>query len=90
MKHSKTIERYAGSPADLAEDAGNLYYDSLAELLTLMSEKLKRDAAADRKRNRRRLAAELAACGTHLEQAAGHIREAWRICEPYMELEKPR
>ncbi len=84
MKHARTVNRYTGTPEQLAEDIGNLYYDALAEFLRLFSDKLARDAIADHGRGRPKLANELEAGAKHLAAAAQHIESAWRICKPYV------
>ena len=83
MKPTRSIARYAGTAGELVEELGNLYYDSLAEHLRMLAEKIARDAEADARRNRPRLAAELAACSRQLELAASHIGKAWEICAPH-------
>lgn len=84
MKHTHQIKSYTGHHQQLAEDIGDLYYDALADFLRLMAEKMDRDAQADAGRKRHRLATELAACAQLLQQAAGHIDVAWKICEPHV------
>jgi hypothetical protein len=84
MKHTPTVTRFQGRPAELAEALGDLYYDSLANHLKLLSEKMARDSVADAGRSRHKLAGELKACANHLSQAAGHIERAWAICRPHV------
>lgn len=87
MKHTKTLPAYPDTQEQLAEDLGNLYYDALAEFLTLFAAKMARDAAADRGRGRPKLAAELEACAGHLDAAARRIETAWAICSPHVAVE---
>lgn len=68
----------------MAEEIGNLYYDALADLLKLLSEKIATDAQADSDRGRKQLAIQLFACSNSLQEAADAIDGAWKICEPYM------
>lgn len=84
MKHTHQIKSHSGTHRQLAEDIGDLYYDSLADFLRLMAEKMDRDAQADAGRGRHKLATQLAACAEHLQQAAGHIDVAWKICAPHV------
>jgi len=84
MKHTRTVNRYQGTHEQLAENLGDLYYHTLADFLGLLSEKMARDAAADRGRGRPKLAAELDACAQHLDTAARHIQTAWALCEPHV------
>jgi len=83
MKHTDTVRQFNGTHEQLAEEIGDLYYDALADLLEKMAQKMTRDAAADLGRGRPRLASELQACSKHLSEAAQHIGEAWKICEPF-------
>lgn len=84
MIHQKTVEKYDGSLENLADDIGNLTYDSLARFLELLSEKLKKDGDADLARDRKKLAATLHQSSTLLAKATIEIEEAWRISAPYM------
>ncbi|QOX79853.1 hypothetical protein FY034_13230 [Trichlorobacter lovleyi] len=84
MKHTTSIQHYSGSPQQLAEDMGDLYYNALAELLELLAGKLELDAAKDSGRGRIKLATELNHAAVDLQAATGHIQQAWRICEPFM------
>ena len=84
MKHTRTVNLYQGTQEQLAEDLGDLYYDTLADFLDLLSKKMARDATADLGRGRPKLAAELDACAQHLDAAAGHIQAAWGICAPHV------
>ena len=85
MKHTKRVKHYPEGHEGLAENLGDLYYDSLADFLKILAEKIHQDGEADRKRGRPRLAAELLACSDRLQEAAAHIDAAWTICKPYMD-----
>jgi len=84
MLHRQTVEGYQGTPAQLAEDIGNLRYDGLAELLRLLAEKIERDGLKDRARARPRLAAALLGAADQTAAAATNIEAAWRLSEPHM------
>lgn len=84
MKHTKQVKNYQGSHLQLAEEIGDLYYDSLADLLRLLSEKIADDGDKDAARGRKRLATALHACAGHLTEAAAEIDAAWVICKPYV------
>ncbi len=85
MKHSKNIKNYKGTLEELAVETGDLYYDSLADLLKLLSEKINKDGDADYNRGRVKLAKELHQCAEHLSKASKNIDKAWDICKPFME-----
>lgn len=84
MKHTNAVPQYSGSHQQLAEEMGDLYYDSLADLLCKLGEKLERDAASDCQRGRMKLSKELAAAADHLYGASERIAAAWRICKPHV------
>ena len=90
MKHTHQIKSCSAPHRQLAEEIGDLYYDSLADFLRLMAEKMNRDAQADAGRGRHKLATQLAACAEHLQQAAGHINVAWKICAPHMAIDQEK
>jgi len=68
---------YDGGLDKLATDLGNLRYDALGEFLEKLSVKIAKDADADEGRERHLLAKQLA-------YSAKHIKNAWKICEPFM------
>lgn len=84
MKHTHTINNYHGTMEQLAEEIGDLFYDSLADFLHLLSEKLHRDANADLARQRFKLGGHLKECSLHLERASHEIQRAWTLCEPHV------
>ena len=83
-KHSKKIEKYSGSLKELAEDIGNLHYESLAEFLRHLSTKLDNDMNKDMAAGRVKLATELEAAEFNIWAASGRIQLAWLISQPYM------
>ena len=84
MVHRESVEGYGGSLAQLAQDIGDLKYDSLAELLHLLAAKVERDGSKDRARGRAKLAATLQASADQIAAAAASIEAAWRISKPHM------
>ncbi|NVN99057.1 MAG: HD domain-containing protein, partial [Geobacteraceae bacterium] len=82
MKHTIHVPGFIGSHNQLAEEMGDLYYDSLADLLGNLGDKMKRDAASDHQRGRMKLSTELAAAADHLYGAAERIAAAWLVCKP--------
>lgn len=84
QKHAITLRNYNGDLEQLAEELGDLFYDSLADFLHLFSEKIHRDAESDAWRKRPKLAGHLLACSRHLQQASAEIDKAWQICKPHV------
>ena len=82
MKHQACLEGY--TLQSLSVVIGDLRYDSLAEFLHYLSEKLAKDALADEGRNRQKLAHELHEAAENTRRAAESIAEAWKISEPFM------
>ena len=85
MKHTSNIKCYDGTKEELSEGIGDLYYDSMAELLQLISRKIKADGDADLSRGRKKLANELYEAAESMNRASKNIENAWNICEPYVE-----
>ena len=85
-KHKKIPPNYTGaSLKDLAEEIGDLHYESLEELLNLVSQKLLRDSVKDRQRGRTKLANELTSAAANSGYASQAIGRAWKISKPYMQ-----
>lgn len=85
MKHTKKVPQFNGSHTELAEQMGDLFYDSLADLLHQLADKIQADGKQDFTRERVLLATELLAASHCIDQAANHIEKAWTICEPHMQ-----
>ena len=83
MKHSDNIKHY-DDIEKLAEALGDLYYDSLADFLNLLSDKILRDGNADMRRNRPELSGHLIECSRHIENASTEVQRAWEICKPHV------
>lgn len=84
MQHKTWIKNYEQDFERLAEEIGDLRYDSLAEFLELLAKKLSIDAGKDRDRGRRHLSDSLYEAKRQVGKAADSINSAWKICEPYM------
>lgn len=85
MTHDDKIPHYGKDWAALAEALGDLQYDALSNFLLALSEKMAKDADADAGRERHKLAEELYATATKLNEAAVASERAWDICAPFME-----
>ncbi len=84
MKHKAWIENYDRDFTTLAEEIGDLRYDSLAEFLRLLARKIERDGIKDGSRGRLKLATALNEMQQSLEVGAVAADRAWKICVPYM------
>ncbi|MEM1220642.1 MAG: hypothetical protein AAGH79_17095 [Bacteroidota bacterium] len=84
MQHKLWIDNYAGRHDQLAEEMGDLQYDTLTELLDYLSQKIERDGQKDEDRGRTQLARRLQQAARAIKDGARHIEEAWRISEPYI------
>ena len=84
MKHKSWIKNYEGNFEKLAEEIGDLRYDTLAEFLELLGKKIEIDGQKDNSRGRTKLANSLQGSAKALIESSKNIKEAWRICEPYM------
>lgn len=84
QKHKKTVEKYNGTLQELAEDIGNLHYESLLELMKALSVKFNEDAIKDAKANRMKLSLVLMDAHIETERVAEAIESAWKISAPFM------
>ena len=84
MIHKDKIDNYNGSMQVLAENIGDLKYDTLAVFLELLAAKIQKDGDKDKSRGRVKLAKHLHDCSNNLTECAQSISTAWVICEPYM------
>ena len=84
MRHKKWITNYEDDFEKLADEIGDLRYDSLANFLVLLSKKIGNDAVNDKKRSRIKLSNALELCSNNLEKGSVNIQNAWNICKPFM------
>lgn len=83
-KHKKIVEKYEGTLSGLAEDIGNLHYETLTEFLTELSNKLRQDSNKDADAGRVKLAEELFMASAYVKEASEKIGRAWVISKPFM------
>ena len=84
MKHLKTVPDFNGDLEELAQQVGNLRYDSLEEFLTFLADDLVRQGDADGLNGRTKLSTQLYKTAEVLYQARDEMTATWDICEPYM------
>jgi len=84
-KHTQKIKSIDISNKELANEIGDLYYDSLSNFLKELSIKLKSDANADYNRGRKKLAKSLYEASNYINLASKEIDTAWDICKPYVD-----
>jgi hypothetical protein len=82
-RHSKQVAGVSDMRL-LAENIGDLHYETLQELFGRLSIKLYRDGFDDRLAGRQKLGAALNNASISLKTAASHIKEAWDISKPFM------
>lgn len=68
----------------LAEAIGDLHYETLAELLDKLADKLFLDAAKDRSNDRKQLANVIESAAIQIDSASVDIESAWQISKPFM------
>jgi NADH dehydrogenase FAD-containing subunit len=83
-KHKDHVEKYDGTIKELAEDIGDLRYDTLVEFLGHLSSKLKNDGIKDFNGGRENLADSLRIASVRIDFANQSVKEAWRISKPFM------
>jgi hypothetical protein len=84
MKHKAWIDNYKNNFEQLAEEIGNLRYDTLSNFLELLATKIKKDGQKDEGRGRQKLANLLYQTSNLLEDSAKTMSKTWDLCEPYM------
>lgn len=70
---------------ELATLIGDLHYETLADLLDKVSDKLYLDAAKDRSEGRKSLARDLEAAANSIHFASIEIESAWEVSKPFMD-----
>ena len=85
MKHTSKVKGFEGTTHELATQVGDLFYDSMAEFLNQLADKIQLDGEADFNRGRKKLANELFESSQHLRSAANNISNAWDICSPFVD-----
>ena len=85
FKHTQMIKSINITNEKLAQEIGDLYYDSLNEFLLQLSLKLEKDANSDLKRERKKLSKELFEASDWIKKASKNIDNAWDISSPYVE-----
>ena len=69
----------------MAEDIGDLHYESLIDFFAYLGEKLNKDATKDLNGGRKQIAEKLFEASEMTFQAGDWMHEVWDICKPYME-----
>lgn len=80
-KHRKRLEKYPVSMLQLAENIGNLRYDSLWLLFGALSRKFGRDSKNDSKAGRKQLATWLSVVSDRMNSAQYDMGTIWEICK---------
>jgi hypothetical protein len=75
VKHPDRVEKYPGSLKEMARDATNMRYDSLAEFVDYMADYLKQDSDADSERGRKKLESKIKKAVNSLHEAEDYVRE---------------
>jgi hypothetical protein len=86
-KHKSNIKGYKDM-AILARDLADLKYDSLAVLLEELTKCLYIDSVSDGNRGRGKLQETLALTANYTGLSSVKMKDAWKICEPYMREDK--
>jgi len=83
-KHTNKIKSFDIENKDLAIELGDLYYDSLADFLAHLAQKLEDDGDKDYSKKRLDLAYNLYMASKLISDAAKHIDKSWEISEPFV------
>jgi len=82
-KHKKDVAGIADMKV-LAEMIGDLHYETLAELMTHLTDKLEDDCIRDKRAGRVDLATVLYEASKYIRFARFKISQAWNISKPFM------
>lgn len=82
-KHKKSVGEYTNMKK-LAEDIGDLHYESLGELFAHLSEKVTQDGEKDIEGGRKKLGETLLNLGWDISMAYIRVKKAWLISKPFM------
>ena len=83
-KHKHNVDGFTNP--QLANEIGNLHYESAIELFNALSKKFEMDSEADREKGREKLASQLLKIAFLFKDMEIEMSEAWRISEPYMKI----
>ncbi len=84
QKHPTKLKNHDKNLEELANELGDLRYDALSDFLVFLSQKLEKDALADKEINRIQLANNLKNASISIKESSESIQKAWKICEPFM------
>jgi hypothetical protein len=84
FKHTQKIKSIDIDNTTLANEIGDLYYDSLGQFLDALSSKLLEDSLQDQKKGRLKLATSLKNASASIKEASKEIRIAWDISSPHV------
>lgn len=83
-RHSKQVAGIVDMKL-LAENIGDLHYETLSEFMIQLRDKLYDDSAKDREAGRKQIAEQLYLASHKTWEAFTHIRKAWEISKPFMD-----
>jgi len=69
----------------LAEDVGNLHYESLFQFLYHLSKKIEEDSIKDYQAERKKLASLLQYLGMSIYESSLRAEKVWKLVKPHME-----
>ena len=83
-KHKDRVVKYDGTLEELATDLGDLRYDTLSDLMALLSDKILADGVKDYVGGRPVLSGHLERTAMSLLTVKTHVDNAWDISKPFM------
>jgi len=83
-KYKKAVFKYSGTLEELANDIGDLHYESFEKFMGHLAAKLASDAKIDLEKKRTKLSGELFSAVDGVKKAQANIGKAWIISKPHM------
>lgn len=83
-RHPISVGGFTGSLEELATQIAAMRYDAVAELLGHLETQFQRQASADEKRGRVKLAGLLRAFSTRLRRIQAAMQQIFQFCVPHM------
>ena len=84
QRHPEVVKDFNGSIEELANQIGDLNYETMSELFKHLSKKIKSDSENDISKGRQNLSRELKYLHDYIKWASNCANAAWKISKPYM------
>ena len=84
MNHLMQVKNYSGNLKELAEEIGNMRYDTLEEFYKILSDKFNSDSRHDAILGHQQVSSKLKKIVEYHQMIQEEFSSLWKICEKYM------